>query len=138
MKSLVLVLLICALTRGTTADQTFRPYAKPQVSRAFAPRKTYTKSEPEIKYVKEVVIKYVEKPVVKYVEKPVVKEVVKYVEKPVVKEVVKYVEKEVVKYVDRDIIRIKEAPLTPSTYCEEKEGGKPEREEEDERPERCL
>ena len=112
MKSLVLVLLICALTRGTTADQTFRPYAKPQVSRAFAPRKTYTKSEPEIKYVKEVVIKYVEKPVVKYVEKPVVKEVVKYVEK------------EVVKYVDRDIIRIKEAPLTPSTYCKEKEEGK--------------
>ena len=97
MKSLVVVLLICALTRGTTADQT---------------RNTHTKSEPEIKYVKEVVIKYVEKPVVKYVEKLVVKEVVKFVEK------------EVVKYIDRDIIRIKEAPLTPSTYCSEKEGGK--------------
>lgn len=57
---------------------------------------------------------------IKYVEKPVVK----YVEKPVVKEVVKWVEKEVVKYVNRDIIRIKEPPLTPSTYCSEKEGGK--------------
>ena len=126
MKSLGLAVLICALTGGTIAEQTSRhprTYGRSQVSRAFTPRKTYGKPEPEVRYIKsppEIVVKYVEKPVYK----EVVKEVVKYVEKPVYKEVVKWVEKEVIKYVDRNIIRIEEPEKTPSTYCKEKEGGK--------------
>ena len=126
MKSLGLAVLICALTGGTIAEQTSRhprTYGRSQVSRAFTPRKTYGKPEPEVRYIKsppEIVVKYVEKPVYK----EVVKEVVKYVDKPVYKEVVKWVEKEVIKYVDRNIIRIQEPEKTPSTYCKEKEGGK--------------
>ena len=110
MKSLGLALLICALTGGTIAEQTSRhprTYGRSQVSRAFTPRKTYRKPEPEVRYVKS---------------PPEI--VVKYVEKPVYKEVVKWVEKEVIKYVDRNIIRIQEPEKSPSTYCKEKEGGK--------------
>ena len=110
MKSLGLALLICALTGGTIAEQTSRhprTYGRSQVSRAFTPRKTYRKPEPEVRYIKS---------------PPEI--VVKYVEKPVYKEVVKWVEKEVIKYVDRNIIRIQEPEKTPSTYCKEKEGGK--------------
>ena len=108
MKSLVVSLLICALTGGSIANQSPRhprTFARSQVSRTHGPRKTYEKPKPEIRYVDRI----------KYVEKPVIKEVVKYVEKPVIKEVVKWYEKEVIKYVD--LIRIKEPEKTPSTYC---------------------